>query len=356
MAELFRYIEQAFVAISDKQAIAVGRRSDLQDKLRDAVSERLPRDRLRSIADAFVAQYFHSRFDDPLQMGQQFRSFRKRLAQPLHGTDGINQLIAATFDSNAMDLVASDAFLADKALLDDILVAVKISTGFDRVNAHDLVATRQVIAFIEDVASGRRADRTAGATSAVLRLPIRIPTEFVYPVTPREEVPPSPPSDAPDESARQHAALLAEQQHFKRAYEMIMSLPPDQFEMRPVSRKADGHDAADNASGKETPGRGGCAYEMDAPSATPSFLAIPDAAIEQLGVDVKKTLERAKIDIAGAPVSHVISKIKRQWQDVSQQLAPYQAPVPTKVFRLGAHLFAVQDSAATIATGTREVQ
>jgi hypothetical protein len=161
MAELFRYIEQAFVAISDKQAIAVGRRSDLQDKLRDAVSERLPRDRLRSIADAFVAQYFHSRFDDPLQMGQQFRSFRKRLAQPLHGTDGINQLIAATFDSNAMDLVASDAFLADKALLDDILVAVKISTGFDRVNAHDLVATRQVIAFIEDVASGRRVKQRA---------------------------------------------------------------------------------------------------------------------------------------------------------------------------------------------------
>lgn len=354
MAELFRYIEQAFVAPSDKQAIDVGRQSDLQDRLRDAVSERLPRDRLRGMADAFIAQHFRSRLDDPLQMGQQLRSFRERLAHPLHGTDGIDQLIAATFDSDARDLVASDAFLADKALLDDILVSVKISTGFDRVNAHDLVAMRQVIAFIEDVASGNLASATGGITRAVLRRPIRIPSEFV---AARAEVQPSPPSEPPDESAaRQYAALLAEQQHFKRAYEMIMSLPPDQFEMRPVSSKVDGHNAVESDSGKETPGRGGCAYEMDAASATPSFLAIPDAAIERLGADVKKTLQRAKIDIAGAPVSHVISMIKSQWQDVSQQLAPYQAPAPSRVFRLGAHLFAVQDSAATLAAGTREVQ
>ena len=107
---------------------------------------------------------------------------------------------------------------------------------------------------------------------------------------------------------------------------------------------------------KKAPDGGGCAYEMAAASAAPSFLAISDAAIERLGGDVQKTLERANIDIAGSPVSHVISEIKRQWQDVSRQLAPYQAPAPTKVFRLGAHLFAVQDSAATIATGTGEVQ
>jgi len=101
-------------------------------------------------------------------------------------------------------------------------------------------------------------------------------------------------------------------------------------------------------------GRG--ADEMDAASAAPSFLAISDAAIKRLGSDVQKSLERAKIDIAGMPVSYVISQIKREWQDVSQQLAPYQAPAPTKVFRLGAHLFAVQDSAATIAPGSGEVQ
>jgi hypothetical protein len=360
MAELFRYIERTFVAPSDKQAIDVGRQSDLQNSLRDAISERLPRDRLRSMADAFIAQHFRSPLDEPLRMGQQLRSFRERLAHPLHGTDAIDQLIAATFDSDATDLVGSDAFLADKALLDDILVSVKISTGFDRVNAHDLVAMRQVIAFIEDFASGKAAHATTETIREVLRRPIRIPSEFVYQVAASAEGQPSPPSEPPDESvARQRAALLAEQQHFKRAYEMIMSLPPDQFEMKPVSSKADGkvaRNSSQSTSAKETPGRGGCAYEMAAASAAPSFLAISDAAIERLGGDVQKTLERANIDIGGSRVSHVISEIKRQWQDVSRQLAPYQAPAPTKVFRLGAHLFAVQDSTATIATGTGEVQ
>jgi len=355
MAELFRYIEQAFVAPSDTQAIDVGRQSDLQNSLRDAISERLPRDRLRSMAEGFIAQHFRSRLDDPLQMGQQLRSFRKRLEDPLHGTGAIEQLIAATFDTDARDLVRSDAFVADKALLDDILVSVKISTGFDRVNAHDLVAMRQVIALIEDVASDKVADNATGVTRAVLRRPILIPSEFVNPVMASAEIQPSPPSDEP--AVRQHVGLLAKQQHFKRAYEMIMSLPPNEFEMKPVNTKAVGkvaRTAPESASGKQTSGP--CDYEMAGASATPSFLAISEAASERLGVDVKKTLEEAKIDVGGAPVSHVISQIKRQWHDVSEQLAPYQAPAPTKVFRLGAHLFAVQDSAATTVTGTREAQ
>ena len=358
MAELFRYIQQAFVAPSDERAIDVGRQSDLQDKLRDAIVERLPRDRLRSIADAFIAQHFRSRFDDPLKMGQQLRSASERLAQPLNGPDAIDQLIEKTFGRDATDLVASDAFLADKALLDDILVSVKISTGFDRVNAHDLVAMREVMAFMEDVAAGKVIDKTTQGIRAALRRPIRIPDEFVYPAAVRAADPPSPPPSPPDEAAtRKHAALLAEQQHFKRAYEMIMALPPDQLEMKPVINKADkvARNAAARTSDKEAQG-GRCADEMDAAGAAPSFLAISDAAIKRLGSDVQKSLERAKIDIAGTPVSHVISQIKREWQDVSQQLAPYQAPAPTKVFRLGAHLFAVQDSAATIAPGSGEVQ
>lgn len=346
MAELFRYIEQAFVAPSDNQAIDVGRQSDLQDGLRNAVSQRLPRDRLRNMARAFIVQVFPSRFDDPFQMGQQLRFFSDRLAHPPRGIDGIDQLIAATFDKDASDLVGSDAFLADKALLDDTLVAVKIATGFDRVNARELVAMRQVIAFIEDVASGEIAHGAAGATRAALRRPIRIPGEFLYPVTASVENQPPPTPEPPDDSsARQYKSLLADQQHFKRAYEMIMSLPPDQFEMK-----------SESAPSREVPGCGGQAYETDATSAPPSFLALPDAAIERLGADVKQTLENAKIDFGSAPVSHVISQIKRQWQKVSEQLASYQAPAPARIFRLGAHLFAVQDGGAPIATGRGEAQ
>ena len=361
MAELFRYIQQAFVAPSGQQAIDVGRQSDLQNSLRDAISERLPRDRLRSMAQAFIAKHFSSPLDDPLQMGQQLRSVNERLAPPLHGTDAVDQLIAATFDSDATDLVGSDPFLADKALLDDILVSVKISTGFDLVNAHDLVAMRQAIAFIEDFAANKVTDVTAEGLRKTLRRPIRIPTEFVKSLTVIVDRPQSPPAQDPatEAATRHRTALMNEQRHLRSAYEAIMGLPPDQFELTPFSVNADrGAIAASNnrSSGKEVSAGEGPGSEADAVSAPPTFLAIPKEAIERLGGDVRKTLEKANIDVTGAPVSHVITAIKRQWQDVSRQLAPYQAPAPTKVFRLGAHLFAVQDSTATIATGTGEVQ
>jgi hypothetical protein len=360
VAELFRYIQHAFVVPSTTQPIDIGRQSDLQDSLRDAISRDLPSDRVRSIADAFIAKHFSSPQDDPFQMRSQLLSFGKLLAPPVHGTDAVKQLIASTFGSDAPTLAGSDPFLTDKALLDDILVSVKITTAFDRVNAHQLVAMRQTIAFIEDLAAGRVSDEPAEDVRAILRRPIRIPSEFVKPLTAIGEgpTPPPPPDPAIEAAARQRSALVAEQQHLKRAYEAIMSLPPDQFELKPVSIKADRattRNAAGRNSGKEATGSGGCGGgEGDAGSAAPSFLAIPAAAVEHLGSDVRKTLEKAHIDIAGAPVAHVITAIKRQWEDVSQQLAPYQAPAPARVFRLGAHLFAVQDSTATTAPATGE--
>ena len=55
VAELFRYIQHAFVVPSTTRPIDVGRQSDLQDSLRDAISRSLPSDRVRGIADAFIA-------------------------------------------------------------------------------------------------------------------------------------------------------------------------------------------------------------------------------------------------------------------------------------------------------------
>lgn len=359
MTELFRYIQRAFVVPSTTQAIDVGRQSDLQDGLRDAITRDLPSDQVRSTADAFIVKHFSSPQDDPCQMGPQLLSLSTQLAPPLQGTDAIKQLIAATFGSDAPELAGSDPLLADKALLDDILVCVKITTAFDRVNAHDLVAMRQAIAFIEDFAAGKVADDSAEGIRAILRRPIRIPSEFVKSLTAIAEspTPPPPPDPAIDAAARQRSALVAEQQHLKRAYEAIMSLPPDQFELRPMKIQAD-RQIAREAAGRTTLGEdrdgGRVIGEDDEDSILPSLLSIPGAVIEELGGDVRTTLEKANIDVAGAPVSQAIAAIKRQWQDVSRRLAPYQVPAPARVFRVGAHLFAVDDSAATTAPPRKE--
>ena len=361
MAELFRYIQHAFVVPSPTQPIDVGRQSHLQDSLRDATSRNLPADRVRGLADAFIARHFNSPQDDPFQMRSQLLSFGDRLAPTVQGTNAIKQLIAATFGSDAADLADSDPFLADKTLLDDLLVCVKITTAFDRVNAHDLVAMRQAIAFIEDFAAGKIADHSVEGIRTTLRRPIRIPDEFVNPLATSVDSPPSlPPSEPPDDSAvRRRDALMAEQRHLKRAYEAIMSLPPGQFELRPMSIRADRNTAraaAVRTSEREVPDDAGSTGETGTNNAAPSFLGIPKTVIEHLGSDVRKTLQKANIDIAVAPVSHVITAIKKQWQDVSRQLAPYQVPSPAKVFRVGAHLFAVKDSVAATAPTSGEIQ
>ena len=154
---------------------------------------------------------------------------------------------------------------------------------------------------------------------------------------------------------------MTEQQHFKRAYETIMSLPPDRFELKPMSSKADRkvarNAAAGRTSGKKVPDGGACGYEIGTRQARlPRSLPFPTQPLNDWAA-MSRRHSRGRTSISpAAPVSHVISEIKRQWQDVSRQLAPYQVPAPTKVFRLGVHLFAVQDQAATIATGTGEIR
>lgn len=360
MTELFRYIEQSFVTPSAIPAINVGSESNIQESLRGEISKRLPPDQIRGTASNFILKNFSSPGPDPFHLGAQYLSFGSELLT-LHspGTHAVEDLVSNLFGRSSSTLVSSNPFLSDKALLDDTLVCVKIATAFDRVNTHSLVAMRQAIAFIEDfVADKVTADTTKGI-GKTLRRPIRIPREFVKSLTLNTDRQQSPPEPDPsiEGAARKRTALMVEQQHLKTTYDTIMSLPPDQFEFRPVSVIADQKPIRNDVgcgAGNEVLGGAGFGSTADAVSAPPSFLAIPKAVVERLGGDVHKTLEKANIDITGAPVSHVITAIKKQWQDVSQQLAPYQIPVPAKVFRVGVHLFAFQDDASATVSGTKE--
>jgi len=354
MAELFRYIQQAFVIPSATRAIDVGSESDLQKDLRGDISQQVPTEQIRGKASDFILEHFSSLLADPFHSGAQYLSFGTRLLT-LHspGTDPIEDLIEEVFGKESSPLVRSEPFLSDKALLNDALVCVKIATAFDRVNAHNLVAMRQAIAFIEDFDAGKVTDFTAEVLRKTLRRPIRIPSEFVESLTviPDRHQSPPPPDPAIEAAAGQRAVLMAEQGHLKSAYEAIMGLPPGQFELTPMSDQKPTGETAGPRSGKDGVGSSG---SSDTDSAPPTFLAVPKAAIERLGGDVRKTLEEANIDIEGASVFHVITAIKRQWQDVSRQLAPYQVPAPAKVLRVGVHVFAVQNSAPTTAPATKE--
>ncbi len=356
MAELFRYIEQSFVIPSPTRPIDVGRESDQQDRLRGAISEGVPPDRLRGLASDFILKHFSSPVADPFHLGKQYLSFGSQLLSlPSPSQRAIEELVSKVFDGDVHTLVGSPAFVEDKALLDDVLVSVKIATAFDQVNAHSLVEMRQAIAFLDDVAKRTVTDVTAEGISATLRRPIQIPSVFVKSLTvnpdPAQRRPEPDPAD--DTAARQLTALLAQQSHLQTAYETIMSLQPNQLELKTLRSKA-AQPVATSPESDRASGRLGSGLSTPPPNAANTFLAVSQSAIDRLGSDVRDSLEKAYIDLAGSSVSDVIAAIKNQWQEVSQQLAPYQVPSPAKVFRVGMHLFAVQDVASTTVSGSKE--
>jgi len=376
MNELFRYIEQSFALPSTTDAIDVASQSDFQTSLRSAVAQNEPPDQIRSIANAFLYKHFTTAEGHSFQLASQLLSFAAQLLTLDSPSEkAVNTLVETVFDAGTQTLMTSTDFLDDKELLNDTLVSVKLVTGFDRVNATDLVTMRQAVAFLEALAAERLTNFTAAGIRAALQRPIRIPKLFVDALKISASVTPPPPPPNPESDAvdRQRASLLTEQQALQSAYETIMALQPHEFAIktstfraaRPLSSVSEAEPAAFREPARHTETSNPYSstedgeklgHSTEATAAAPTFLAVSPSAIERLGAGVQRILENASIDIANAPVSHVIASIKRQWQDVSRQLAPYQVPAPSSVFRVGVHLFAVQaaptalqaDSATTI--------
>jgi hypothetical protein len=139
MIELFRYIEQSFVVPpTNLNAIDVSNSSDFQNKLRrDLQQKKNGSLQLRKDAENFIERN-PVEDADSLSLGQQYLNFHNHLLSLTSvSADDIKGAIEEIFDSSTTDLVSSRAFNNDKQFLNDLIVAVKMSTGFDKVRAND---------------------------------------------------------------------------------------------------------------------------------------------------------------------------------------------------------------------------
>lgn len=342
MAELFRYIQQAYVVPGATRVIDVGRQSDLQNNLRAAIAQHGAPDRIRGIAGEFLTRHLPTGRSTPIRLAASLLAFHRAVSAS-KGPDVDVDAIASLFDTDVRTLVKSEAFGADKALLDDLLVSVKLTTAFDRINAGDLVAMRQAIALLEDFAEHGLTD--GDAVRATLRRPVRIPAALIEPLRPTVADGPLPPpfDSAAEAEARQRDALKTQQAHLKTAYETIMSLRPDQLVLKPSRTGPEGAGAQPDKSDQGAVG----AHVSGSATATPgddrSVVVIRDTVPGYLGDDVRATLAASAIDVTAMPLPQVVAAIKREWQDVSERLAAYQVPSPARVYRVGIHLFAVRD-------------
>ena len=149
MAELFRYIQQAFVVPSVRPAIDVARRSDLQDRLRAAISQGLPAERLRSIADGFLVQHFASPLDDPTHLGKQLLSFSGQIAMPAQRIDTARSPVRAKEARFLYAVLAVLATLGTTVLGQDRIenasagLTLDKPSGWQTASAADIQANRE---------------------------------------------------------------------------------------------------------------------------------------------------------------------------------------------------------------------
>ncbi len=237
MAELFRYIEQGFaVPESGGDAIDVAQESDFQHALQDAAGQGA--DALRALAERLLAE---TTVDDvPANLAARFVALGTRLrAHAAPTPDAVASDVAAVFDASPGEVVQSNWFREGSAQVNDLLVAIKLTTAFDRLETPGLVTTRRVMSFLSAFVAGDVAVLSAAAIRQRLARPIRVPQALLAP--PPTRTPPAPDTPRPDPAAERREALLAEQAVLSEAYETLMRLHPSQLEVRetaPAIRKS----------------------------------------------------------------------------------------------------------------------
>ncbi len=332
MVELFRYIEQSFVRPANKDnSIDLEDQSDFQMKLRR--DRNLPdgADRVREDATDFIDANFSESLVGNVRLGNQLLRFHNELLQlDPPSLEDITNLVSSIFDQTADELVGSDDFQHDKKFLNDSLIAAKLVTAYDRVNATDLASMRQAIEFIIALSENKVDDSNAEAVQAQLLKPLYIPRSL-FPLRPK---PKAPNPAAPDEGQRIDS-LRKEAEQLKTAYEALMSLHPDDLEMRSVQphTRAVAAAAETQVRDDENAGR--------AVPAERSILAVSRTALEKLDAGVLATVERANVNLAQAELPTAVSTVREKWLAVSKEVEPYLVPAPTKVYQLGIHTFAI---------------
>ncbi|MEU7141952.1 hypothetical protein ABZ942_21045 [Nocardia sp. NPDC046473] len=340
MIEMFRFIQQAFVLPDSGNSIDLTSQSVFQKRLRELMPGpyALVRAEAETYIDGVVNGPANTLTDGGLARLPKYADLRARLLAlsatsftttppPTPLPAKVNKAIKDVFGQEAADLVASQQFKDESVVSGDVLVAVKITTRFDRVDAPAITSMRQVIAFIADFAAGRTDPLTIDRIHTLLDRPVRIPEEFF----PRPGGDPrlAAAKPGPDAAEVRLATLTTEQAAFQQAYELLMSARPDQLAVHSAApaqqqRVADEHEDA---------------------TGVPSVVGLAAATLTAMDPVVREHLQAEMSDVAAASVQDILGVLKRRMLALAREVEPSRLPRPAHVYRLGNNLFAVQPKA-----------
>ncbi|PXX58757.1 hypothetical protein DFR70_11392 [Nocardia tenerifensis] len=344
MVELFRFIQQAFVVSDSGNSIDLTTQSAFQRRLRELMSGpyALVRAEAEKYIDGVTGSGAATLADGGLARLAKYTDLRAKLlalsaaqarttTPPPSLSGKVSKAIKDVFGQEPADLVASQQFKDELVGSGDILVAVKITTRFDRVDAPSITVMRQVIAFVADFVAGRADPLTIDRIHTLLDRPVRIPEEFF----PRPGGDPQvrAKKSEPDAGAARLAELSTEQAAFQRAYDLVMTARPNQLAIHT--------DAQANSAADEQEQSHALTEERERSTAVPSVIGLTSAALAAMDPVVRDHLAAELSDVATASVPDILGVLKRRRSALAREVEPSRLPRPAQVYRLGNNLFAV---------------
>ena len=161
MVDLFRYIEHDFAVPVATDAIDVTNQSDFQTALGDAAQGgqgaegQGAAEPVRALAEEFLTSHFESPTDDPTALGHPLDALAGALRKlPTVTAATVGRVVRDSFGKTAQQVVSSADFIADRELLQNSVLAVKLVTGFDRADSSRLVRQLRAAAFLQVIAAG----------------------------------------------------------------------------------------------------------------------------------------------------------------------------------------------------------
>ena len=351
MVDLFRYVEHAFAVPVTTDAIDVTNESDFQTALAEAAQDGQgaegpsAAERVRELADDFLAKHFTSPTVDPTSLGGAMDALAVAVSNLREvSARTVSRAIRDAFGKSAEEVVNSREFAADRELLQNSVLAVKLATGFDRADSTRLVRQLRVAAFLQTFTYSDGVELTRPLLDRLLDRPVRIPTQLLTAAA-TSALPPNP-TPPPDNGDRERMlALRQERDRLQASYDALLAIPPRALQFASVTER----------KSEEAPVRQ--SVRDDEADQLFTRNSVTDSSILRLGSEARQAflnehadaMRSVGIDLAHSPVDAAIETVGRRIAQLNETVLPLEIPTAAKVFRVGGRLFAETASAVPLA-------
>jgi hypothetical protein len=326
--ELFRFIEPGYPR--SRRPPGVVTLGTGQTPFQERMLAAADAETMRTTAEEFLAGDGFLPDPTALRLAREYERLQARLDEMIRdGAEEVSlaDVVRAVFDRPADELSSSPELDEDRSRLDDSLLALKYAPDRGAAETARYVQARRQLGLVERAAGGDERIAVADLKRA-LRRPLLIDGRFRMPPDAVEFPPPEP---DPDDRERVDA-LVHRVDALQETWHALMAVQPDELRL-----------VADGRREEQPRHRDGRPRTSTTPEIR--FVATREA-VAGFSETVRAALAELGVEPDATPLPEAVADVKAALVRASQELEPFLAPGPARVYRVGADFFALRDGPA----------